>query len=135
MATHRLKAHTAVEYVRWSDLSPTNASRLNPLPGNPQVYWRVLVPPSGGYVTFSVLAVDLVAGVTLGDGSLGGKLFNWSWGDCAPASLPQVAITTSVGSSATATMQWCKDQAGLWLLTCRREDNGSAAVPIACEVA
>ena len=132
MATHRLDPLPQCELATWGDESADEASRLYPLSEQPPRHWRVRVPANGGNVVGVVDAMDLATSTPLPDSSLGGKLFVWSWG-VVPVGVPQVSLLIT-GETSEVRFTWTKAQAGLWLLTCWREDNGAASIPIECVV-
>lgn len=98
-------------------------SRINPLPGAPHRYYRIIV---GALVTIKA-TVGGVEGPL--DGALGGRLFTSSFGEWPlPGGLP--AISSPGGQSSVATFTPIK--AGHHLFTMRRTDGGAVLLPLYC---
>lgn len=96
-------------------------SRINPLPGAPHRYYRIVV---GLTVTIKA-TVGGVEGPL--DGALGGRLFTSSFGEWPmPGGLP--SISSPGGQSSVAT--FAAINAGHHLFTMRRTDGGAVLIPL-----
>lgn len=136
MATHRLKMTQGATLQGWDDPSDgAHASRLNPAPGSPLLYWHVRIkkqPASHGFSSCKTVAVPIENDTPLLDAALGGRLFSWSWGELGAGGPP--VLTPTGSQTSEVSFKFTELNAGHWLLVSLRPSNGSAAIHIWVEV-
>lgn len=136
MATHRLKMTLGATLDGWDDISDgEHASRVNPAPGSPVLYWRVRIVrgvAAHGKMVCKAQAVPVEGDTALLDGALGGNLFTWSWGEIGAGGPP--ILTTTVGQSSEVNFAFTQENPGHWLLTALRPNNGAACFHIWVDV-